>query len=184
MINGSLVFESSILGGRQSTSNPSDLIFVSDPSKVTITNSLIENNGNSLSAKCGVSGNICNVDAKLDALASHGGPTKTLRLLPGSPAINTGSNSTGQATDQRGAARLQGAAVDIGAYETPAGSLTNCSLDMDGDNLVQANKEGLVLVRAMLGFSNANAVVGSGISQAQWAAVKANLNANCGTSFP
>ena len=97
--------------------------------------------------------------------------------------LHTSLNHDGQLTDQRGAARLQGAAVDMGAYETPAGSLTNCSLDMDGDSLVQANKEGLVLVRAMLGFSTANAVVGSGISQAQWAAVKANLNANCGTSF-
>ncbi len=183
VINGSLVFESSILGGRQPASNPVDLIFVSDPSKVTMTNTLIENNGDSLSGKCGLNGNLCNVDAKLEPVASNGGLTQTLRLLPGSPAINTGSNSTNQLTDQRGAARLQGTAVDMGAYETPAGSLTNCSLDMDGDSLVQANKEGLVLVRAMLGFSNANAVLGSGISQAQWAAVKANLNANCGTSF-
>lgn len=183
IVNGSLVFESSILGGRQGASNPVDLIYISEPSKGTMSNTLIENNGNSLSAQCGISGNICNTDAKLDALASNGGPTQTLRLLPGSPAINTGSNSTNQTTDQRGAARMQGAATDMGAYETPAGSLTNCSLDMDGDNLVQANKEGLVLVRAMLGFTASNAIVGSGISQAQWATVRANLNANCGTSF-
>jgi hypothetical protein len=181
-INGSLVFESSVLGGRQATSNPVDIFFTSDPSKVTITNTLIENNGDSLSARCGLSGNICNVDAKLDALASHGGPTQTLRLLPGSPAINTGSNSTSQATDQRGAARAQGAAADMGAYETPAGSAFACNLDMDGDSLLSPTKEGLVLVRAMLGFSGSNVTAGTGLT-ASWATIRANLNANCGTNF-
>ncbi len=182
--NGSLVIESSVLGGRQSTSNPTSLFGAPNGFAATISNTLIENNGENFSAQCVLGGIICNTDAKLESLANNGGPTKTLRLLPGSPAINSGSNVTGQATDQRGAARPQGPGNDMGAYQTPAGSLTNCSLDMDGDNLVQANKEGLVLVRAMLGFSNANAVVGTGISQPQWAAVKANLNANCGASFP
>ena len=183
VINGSFVFESSILGGRQPTSNPLDLIFVSDPSKATMTNTLIENNGDSLSGKCGLSGNICNADAKLDTLASNGGPTQTLRLLAGSPAINAGSNSTAQATDQRGAARVQGASVDMGAYETPAGSAVACNLDMDGDSLLSPTKEGSVLVRAMLGFAANNIMVGAGLT-ASWATIRANLNANCGTSFP
>lgn len=180
--NGSIVVESSILGGRTGTGN-SNLGYVVTGTPMTISNTVIERSGELFGTVCGLSGNVCGVDAKLDSLANNGGQGKTLRLLPGSPAINTGSHLTNQLTDQRGAARLQGTAVDMGAYETPAGSLTNCSLDMDGDSLVQANKEGLVLVRAMLGFSTANAVVGSGISQAQWATVKANLNANCGTSF-
>jgi hypothetical protein len=183
VINGSLVFESSILGGRQPTSNPVDLIFVSDPSKVTMTNTLIENNGDSLSGKCGMSGNLCNTDAKLEPLASNGGPTQTLRLLAGSPAINAGSNVTGQPTDQRGAARLQGVAVDMGAYETPAGSAVACNLDMDGDSLLSPTKEGLVLVRAMLGFNATNIMAGTGLA-ASWATIRASLNANCGTNFP
>jgi len=54
---------------------------------------------------------------------------------------------------------------------------------MDGDNQVRANKEGLVLLRSMLGFSGAAVVNGTGISQGQWDTVRNNLNANCGTSF-
>jgi len=107
-----------------------------------------------------------------------------MRLLPGSPAIDTGSNSAALATDQRGAARTQGAATDIGAYETPAGSSAQCKLDMDGDNAVLAMKEGLVLLRSMLGLTSAAATANTGITQAQWDATRANLNANCGTSLP
>lgn len=182
--NGSITIESSVLGGRQAVTSGGNLIYAATPTAgTTINNNLFETNSHPYNTQCATNGNICNTDAKLEALASNGGPTQTLRLLPGSPAIKSGSNVTGQATDQRGATRPQGPGNDMGAYQTPAGGLTNCSLDMDGDTLVQANKEGLVLVRAMLGFSNATAVVGTGISQAQWASTKANLNANCGTSF-
>jgi hypothetical protein len=72
----------------------------------------------------------------------------------------------------------------MGAYESPVlAAALPCKLDMDGDNQVVATKEGLVLLRAMLGFSSANAVSGSGITQAQWDTTRNNLNANCGTNF-
>jgi hypothetical protein len=180
--NGSLVLESSVLGGRQAINNPVSLIGGPAGLVATITNSLIENNGNPFSAQCGVNGNLCAVDAKLDALASHGGPTQTLRLLAGSPAINAGSNSTSQATDQRGAARLQGSGVDMGAYETPAGSAVACNLDMDGDSLLSPTKEGLVLVRAMLGFVGNAVTAGTGLTRS-WVSIRADLNANCGTNY-
>ena len=57
---------------------------------------------------------------RLDALASNGGPTQTMALPSGSPAINAiPSNTTGCAgsADQRGIARPQGKSCDIGAYE-------------------------------------------------------------------
>jgi len=58
-------------------------------------------------------------DPKLAALADNGGPTQTMRLQPGSAAIDqvpaTGANCP--ATDQRGVARPRGTACDIGAYE-------------------------------------------------------------------
>ncbi len=57
------------------------------------------------------------LDPKLGALADNGGPTKTHALLEGSPAINKG-NSFGATTDQRGVSRPQGAASDIGAFES------------------------------------------------------------------
>ena len=60
----------------------------------------------------------------LGALQDNGGPTLTHALLSGSPAIDSGDDSVVGSplfltTDQRGAGfpRLQGAHVDIGAYE-------------------------------------------------------------------
>jgi hypothetical protein len=58
------------------------------------------------------------LDAKLGALANNGGPTLTHGLQAGSPAIDTGNNAAGLATDQRGLARLNGAKTDIGAVES------------------------------------------------------------------
>ena len=65
----------------------------------------------------------------LGRLADNGGPTPTIALLAGSPAIDTGSNAlavdptTGLplATDQRGTGfpRIVGGTVDIGAFERP-----------------------------------------------------------------
>ncbi len=182
--NGSVIVDSTTLGQDMPTGSTKDSIYMSDPSKLTVNNSLMEGSGNAASAQCTTNGNRCNIDAKLDTLANNGGPTQTMRLLPGSPAIDTGSNSALLATDQRGAARTQGAATDIGAYETPAGSAAQCKLDMDGDNAVTAMKEGLVLLRSMLGFTSAAATANTGISQAQWDATRANLNANCCTNLP
>ncbi len=55
-------------------------------------------------------------DPKLDSnLQDNGGPTLTLALLSGSPAIDAGSNSSCPATDQRGVSR--DALCDIGAFE-------------------------------------------------------------------
>lgn len=48
-------------------------------------------------------------------LADNGGPTDTVALLPGSPALDAADGCP--ATDQRGVTRPQGAACDIGAFE-------------------------------------------------------------------
>jgi hypothetical protein len=58
-----------------------------------------------------------NSDPKLAPLADNGGPTLTMALLPGSPAINAGSETNCPATDQRGVARPAHGRCDIGAYE-------------------------------------------------------------------
>ena len=72
-------------------------------------------------------------DPKLGALANNGGPTKTHALQVGSPALDAGQ--TQLTTDQRGTARPQGSADDIGAFEglpltvavflTPKNPITN-----------------------------------------------------------
>jgi hypothetical protein len=58
-----------------------------------------------------------NTNPLLALLADNGGPTRTLALLPGSPAIDGGDNDGCPETDQRGTPRPQGAACDIGAFE-------------------------------------------------------------------
>ncbi len=53
----------------------------------------------------GVAGNLVGVAAELGPLASNGGPTQTIALLAGSPAIDAGDSSlvpAGVTTDQRG----------------------------------------------------------------------------------
>jgi hypothetical protein len=59
------------------------------------------------------------VDPMLDVLRDNGGATHTHALLPGSPAIDTGSNPKNLSTDQRWPKfdRVVGAAADIGAFE-------------------------------------------------------------------
>ncbi|MGH7178120.1 MAG: choice-of-anchor Q domain-containing protein, partial [Tepidisphaeraceae bacterium] len=59
-------------------------------------------------------------DPLLGPLANNGGPTKTMKLLTGSPCINTGDPAfSGLQYDQRGAPYLRkgGPVIDIGAYE-------------------------------------------------------------------
>ena len=53
----------------------------------------------------------------LENLQNNGGPTWTMALPEGSPAIDSGSNVGCPATDQRGLQRPVGTACDIGAYE-------------------------------------------------------------------
>ena len=58
----------------------------------------------------------------LGPLQDNGGPTQTHALLEGSPAIDSGSNIDGLASDQRGGGflRSSGTATDIGAFELQA----------------------------------------------------------------
>jgi hypothetical protein len=62
-------------------------------------------------------GSMNGTDPMLGPLADNDGPTFTMALLPGSPAIDAGDTGAAPATDQRGRPRPVGAAADIGAYE-------------------------------------------------------------------
>ena len=77
----------------------------------------------------GGSNDILNMNPMLGPLQNNGGPTQTMRPLPGSPAINAGNNCVLTAngcgnnnpaltTDQRGFNRQVGGTVDSGAVET------------------------------------------------------------------
>ncbi len=62
-------------------------------------------------------GDLPGVNPVLGPLANNGGPTQTLALLAGSPAINAGDNTAVPATDQRGLPRIVDGIVDLGAFE-------------------------------------------------------------------
>lgn len=86
-------------------------------------NNLVENNPTTDGFVAALT--ITGVDPQLAPLADNGGPTQTLGLLPGSPAINAGDSTVVTTppfagppiTDQRGLARIH-AAVDLGAVES------------------------------------------------------------------
>lgn len=65
-----------------------------------------------------IASDLLNVDPMFGGFANNGGGTYTLSLQPGSPAINAGNNMDAPPTDQRGVARPQGVAIDIGSYES------------------------------------------------------------------
>ena len=68
---------------------------------------------------CGFAGpgDKANADPLLAALANNGGPTDTMALRAGSPALDAAVGCPPPATDQRGVPRPQGAACDSGAFE-------------------------------------------------------------------
>jgi hypothetical protein len=91
-----------INGGTGTTSGGSDLIRTQSGFSGTITST---------------------ADPFVVPLGNDGGPTPTMALLPGSPALDAGDNAlipAGVTTDQRGAPRIFNGTVDIGAYERQA----------------------------------------------------------------
>ncbi|MBI3151028.1 MAG: hypothetical protein HYZ21_02755 [Chloroflexi bacterium] len=80
----------------------------------TNINNLVENNAASPN-QCGTPS--LTSDPNLGPLANNGGPTQTMALLPGSPAIGAGGDDACPSADQRGITRPQGVHCDIGAFE-------------------------------------------------------------------
>jgi hypothetical protein len=69
---------------------------------------------------------LLNTDPMLSSLQDNGGPTLTHALLPGSPAIDSGKNFSGSATDQRGFARtfnIAGIPNAVGSDSTAIGAV-------------------------------------------------------------
>jgi hypothetical protein len=62
------------------------------------------------------------IDPVLGPLQDNGGPTPTMALLPGSPAIDAGDNTNAPMWDQRGPGfrRIVNGTIDIGAFEVQA----------------------------------------------------------------
>ena len=96
-------------------------------------------------------GSMNNTDPELGVLGNYGGPTQTIPLLMGSPAIDAGGAGGCPATDQRGVPRPFGGACDIGAFEyvpsfsiqgqvqsyAPTGTITVSAGDFDLKRIVR-----------------------------------------------
>jgi CSLREA domain-containing protein len=118
---------SSIVAGNHDGGSNPDLL-PPNASPLTVTSSLIGTNTGTGLAATGptpdANGNLVGSAANpigpmLGPLQNNGGATQTMALLPGSPAINRGSNPLNLATDQREApfARVVGPQADMGAFE-------------------------------------------------------------------
>jgi hypothetical protein len=91
---------------------------------VAITSSQYNLIGNSTGGTGYSSTDILNVDPLLGTLQDNGGPTQTMALLPGSPAIDAGDPNPADPPewDQRGPGfpRIVNGRIDIGAFEVQA----------------------------------------------------------------
>jgi hypothetical protein len=113
---GSVTLNNSILSGNSHLNQGSPLTTLDDCSGT------FGASGNNIvtAALCTINGLYSSSAAKLGPLRDNGGPTLTHALLAGSPALDIGIcfDPLGALDiDQRGVARPQGAACDLGAFE-------------------------------------------------------------------
>jgi len=113
---------------------------------IDASHNLIEDATNSCGLTNGVNGNLVGVDPQLGPLTNNGGPTQTIALLPGSPAINAGdadvcATAPVNGVDQRGYVRpgTGHTQCSIGAYEADAFSSELCVGDCGGTGSVTVN---------------------------------------------
>jgi fibronectin-binding autotransporter adhesin len=111
-------------GGIYSTNGTVTLrntIVANSPSGTNCWGSIIDGGGN-ISSDASLSftapGSHTNTNPVLGPLGNYGGPTQTMPILAGSPALDAGTAAFCPATDQRGVVRPFGAGCDIGAYES------------------------------------------------------------------
>ncbi|HEX6390489.1 MAG TPA: right-handed parallel beta-helix repeat-containing protein, partial [Solirubrobacteraceae bacterium] len=108
---GHVELRDTIVAGNASTAGPQDC----RTNEVEFV-SLGHNLATDASCFLDAAGDRPQTDPRLGPLVDNGGPTRTRALLAGSPAVDAGSTQCPKG-DQRGIARPQGAACDIGAFE-------------------------------------------------------------------
>lgn len=123
--HASLISHSIIAGNHIDSSAGYGELWIENSTEVDVTAewSLLgdvvdDSSGSSYTQNAGVTTGVTNPG--LGPLADNGGPTLTHKLLSTSLALDAGNPaiSGAPATDQRGHARIQGSAIDLGAYES------------------------------------------------------------------
>jgi hypothetical protein len=125
-------------------------LYISFGVAATVTNTIVAGQSNGADTGGGAfagSHNLIGVDPKLAPLGDYGGPTMTMPLLPGSPAIGGGIITGAPATDQRGQPRA--GPVDIGAFQTQPSLVVNTAVDGVGSD------PGNVSLRQAVNLANA-----------------------------
>lgn len=86
------------------------------------------------------------------------GDTPTMALLPGSPAIDAGDDTTALGTDQRGVQRPQGASSDIGAFERVPQADLSLSKAVSNNKFKAGDSVTYTLTLTNLGPDTANSI--------------------------
>jgi len=155
----------SIIAGNSATTAPD--IDLQDPPSTPPTRNVISytfiGNGSSGLANSGISNKDANhnlvgsssaMPSWLGPLANNGGPTQTMALLPGSPAIGAGTSVSSVSTDQRG--QPLDRPPDLGAYQTQDAPTTSAgTTQFHGENYVATinSSSNIVLTNQTTGAS-------------------------------
>jgi uncharacterized repeat protein (TIGR02543 family) len=119
--------------------------------------------------------------ATVVVLANTGGLVKTDATFTG---WNSAANGTGVSYPASGSASFTMGSANVTLY---AQWSNPCTLDVDGNNQVDALTDGLMLLRAMFGLTGTavtNGAVGSGTpSRPTWDKIQPFLNGSCGAGF-
>jgi hypothetical protein len=109
------------VSGNSSGGGPSGVV---NNATLTMTNTIVSGNKyGDVAGGYGGGNNLVGGNALVAPLRNYGGPTQTMPLLPGSPAIGGGISGTGvPVIDQRGQPRA--GSVDIGAFQSQGFILT------------------------------------------------------------
>jgi len=82
--------------------------------------------------------------------------------------------------------RLVRGGQSLGSFDLLDPGSPGCTLDTDGNGVIDALTDGLILIRAMFGLTGTsvtNSAVGLGASRTTWAQIQPYLNGNCGANF-
>jgi hypothetical protein len=173
VLNGTATVDNTIIALNTDGASPGaqpDNFYVNGGGSVSpaSANNLIGIDGGNSGLKNGVNGNLVGVaNPGIGMPFENGGPTYSIALFPGSPAIGAGSvalavDPQGKplTTDQRGPGfpRIVNGKVDIGAFERPAavGSPTVYTVNLTSDTGAGSGNEGDLAYVLLQARGNAN----------------------------